>query len=281
MKLGVQARATAEGVDLIWIAQELERRGFESIFLPEHSHVPVGGTSLHPGGVDIVDAAKSGFDPFIGLALVAATTRHLRVGTRVCMLPQHEPIVPAKEIAMLDVLSGDRVILGVAAGWACEAMTNHGLDPARRLTIAREKALAMKAIWTKDKASFHGEYVDFDPLWEWPKPIQRSHPPILLGGEDKKAPARVIGFGGGWFPNWEPDTADRVALLQNLASQAVRPSIPVTTYWTPRDPAFVGSCIQAGVDRIASNLSSAEITETTQVLNELSSLIDGFSASAL
>jgi probable F420-dependent oxidoreductase len=192
MKFGVQVRATSEGVDPIWIARELELRGFESIFLPEHTHVPVHRNSLHPGGEELMEAAKRGLDPLIALTAIAASTTRLRLGTGVLLLPQHDPILLAKQVSTIDRLSNGRVLLGVGAGWAREEMLHHGVDPARRWAVAREKALALKVIWTHEQASFQGEFVQFDPIWQWPKPVQQPHPLILIGGEGPR-------FGAGQF----------------------------------------------------------------------------------
>ncbi|HKG25687.1 MAG TPA: TIGR03619 family F420-dependent LLM class oxidoreductase, partial [Thermomicrobiales bacterium] len=161
MRFGVQVRATADGVDLRWIARAVEERGFESLFLPEHTHVPVVRRSRHPGGEELMDDALKGYDPFIGLAVVAAGTERLRIGTGVCLIPQHDPIVLAKQVATLDVLSGGRVILGVGAGWNREEMANHGVDPSQRWAVMREKVLAITRIWTAEEASFDGDFVRF------------------------------------------------------------------------------------------------------------------------
>ena len=274
MKFGVQVRATAEGVDLVWLARALEARGFESVFLPEHTHVPVNRSSVHPGGEELMDAARRGIDPFIGLAVIAGSTERLRLGTGICLLPQHDPIVLAKQVATLDVLSGGRVILGVGAGWAREEMANHGVDPARRWDLLREKTLAVKALWTQEQASFEGELVRFGPVWQWPKPAQQPHPQILIGGEGPRVLERVVEYGDGWIPNWEADMPDRAAELGRLAADAGRGPLQVTVYATPADPAVIAACIVAGVERICFNLPSNEMDETDRALERLTKLIE-------
>jgi len=273
MNFGVQVRATAEGVDLGWIARAVEARGFESLFLPEHTHVPVVRQSIHPGGEELMDAAKRGFDPLIGLAVVAAATSSLRVGTGVLLLPQHDPIVLAKQIATLDVLSGGRVILGIGAGWAREEMANHGIDPGCRWDLMREKTLAIKALWTDDEASFEGELIRFGPVWQWPKPVQRPHPPVLIGGEGARVLERVVEYGEGWIPNWEEDTLDRASELRQLAHEAGRGRLPVTVHAAPPDRDVISACREAGIERVCFNLPSAEIDETREVLDRLTALI--------
>ena len=274
MKFGVQVRATAEGVDLVWLARALEARGFESVFLPEHTHVPVNRSSVHPGGEELMDAARRGIDPFIGLAVIAGSTERLRLGTGICLLPQHDPIVLAKQVATLDVLSGGRVILGVGAGWAREEMANHGVDPARRWDLLREKTLAVKALWTQEQASFEGELVRFGPVWQWPKPAQQPHPQILIGGEGPRVLERVVEYGDGWIPNWEADMPDRAAELGRLAADAGRGPLPITVYATPADPAVIAACMVAGVERICFNLPSNEMDETDRALERLTKLIE-------
>jgi len=274
VKFGVQVRATAEGVDLVWLARALEARGFESVFLPEHTHVPVNRSSVHPGGEELMDAARRGIDPFIGLAVIAGSTERLRLGTGICLLPQHDPIVLAKQVATLDVLSGGRVILGVGAGWAREEMANHGVDPARRWDLLREKTLAVKALWTQEQASFEGELVRFGPVWQWPKPAQQPHPQILIGGEGPRVLERVVEYGDGWIPNWEADMPDRAAELGRLAADAGRGPLPITVYATPADPAVIAACMVAGVERICFNLPSNEMDETDRALERLTKLIE-------
>ena len=272
MKFGVQVRATAEGVDLVWIACELEARGFESLFLPEHTHVPVHRESMHPGGEELMDAAKRGYDPLIGLAIVAASTARLRIGTGVLLLPQHDPIVLAKQVATLDVLSGGRVILGVGAGWAREEMANHGINPARRWDHLREKTLALKALWTQNEASVAGELVRFGPVWQWPKPAQRPHPPVLIGGEGPRVLERVVSYADGWIPNWEPNTLDRAAELQRLGREAGRGPLPVTVYAAPPDRDVIAACWAAGIERVCFNLPSSDLRETAEMLDRLTKL---------
>jgi probable F420-dependent oxidoreductase len=273
MKFGAQVRATAGGVDLSWIARELEWRGFESIFLPEHTHVPVAATSKHPGGEELMDPAKRGLDPFVGLAFVAAATFKLRIGTGVCLLPQHDAIVLAKQIATLDRLSGGRVIFGAGAGWAREEMANHGVDPAARWAVLREKVLALKAIWTHEQAEFHGDHVSFDPIWQWPKPLQSPHPPVLLGLDGPSALKSVVEYGDGWMPNFEHDTIARAAELQRLAVDAGRGPIPVTAYSVPENDETIAACKAAGLDRVVFNLPSTDLDETCGAFDRLTDLM--------
>jgi probable F420-dependent oxidoreductase len=272
MKFGVQVRATADGVDLRWIARAVEERGFESLFLPEHTHVPVVRRSVHPGGEELMDAALKGYDPFIGMAIVAAVTERLRVGTGVCLIPQHDPIVLAKQVATLDVLSGGRVILGVGAGWNREEMANHGVEPNRRWDVMREKVLAVKRIWTEEEASFDGEFVRFGPIRQEPKPVQRPHPPVLIGGEGPGVLERVAVYGDGWLPNDHPEVLDRIAELHDLAAIGRGP-LPVSVYAMPDDERAVARYAEAGIERCVFNLPSRDAGETTAVLDRLAGFV--------
>jgi probable F420-dependent oxidoreductase len=272
VNFGVQVRATAEGVDLRWIAREVEARGFESLFLPEHTHVPVTRRSRHPGGEELMVAALKGYDPFVGLAIVAAATERLRIGTGVCLIPQHDPIVLAKQVATLDVLSGGRVSLGVGAGWNREEMQNHGVEPARRWDAMRETVLAVKRIWTEDEASFDGAFVRFTTLRQEPKPRQRPHPPILIGGEGPGVLARVIEYGDGWLPNDHPEVLTRSEELNRLAAAVGRGAIPVSVYAMPHDGEAVARYAESGIVRCVFNLPSRDAAETSAVLDRLAEI---------
>src|SRR2546423_1919274 len=172
-----------------------EERGFESLWFPEHTHIPASRETPYPGGGELPPEYSHTHDPFVALAQVAAVTERLRVATGICLVIQRDPIVTAKEVASLDALSGGRFIFGVGAGWNREEMLDHGTDPGRRFGVMRERIEAMKAIWTSDEASYHGRYVDFDRIWSWPKPAQRPHPPIIVGGNGELVLERVVGYG--------------------------------------------------------------------------------------
>jgi probable F420-dependent oxidoreductase len=222
-----------------------------------------------------MEAALKGYDPLIGLAVVAAVTEGLRVGTGVCLIPQHDPIVLAKQVATLDVLSGGRVILGVGAGWNREEMANHGVEPNRRWQVMREKVLAVKRIWTEDEASFDGTFVRFGALRQEPKPVQRPHPPILIGGEGPDVLERVASFGDGWMPNDHPELLDRIPGLQELAAAAGRGSLPVSVYAMPHDAGAVARYADAGagIERCVFNLPSRDRGETMAVLDRLAEIV--------
>ena len=177
-----------------------EAQGFESLWFGEHSHIPTSRKSPFPLGGELPQYYKEFFDPFVGLATAAAVTKKLKVGTSVCLVPEHNTINLAKMVSCLDRVSNGRFIFGIGAGWNEEEMADHGVKFADRWKVTRESIYAMKEIWTKDVAEYHGKFVNFDPLWSWPKPVQAGGPPILLGAWSKFVPKRVVEYCDGWIP---------------------------------------------------------------------------------
>ena len=177
-----------------------KQRGFESLFVCEHTHIPVSRRTPFPGGGELPKRYSHTHDPFVALSFAAAATRTLKLGTGIALMPQRDPIITAKSVASLDQLSGGRFIFAIGGGWNVEEMENHGARYDTRFKLLRERVLAMKALWTQEEAEFHGEFVNFDPVWLYPKPKQKPHPPILLGGETDHTLRRVVEFCDGWFP---------------------------------------------------------------------------------
>ncbi|HEX5502265.1 MAG TPA: LLM class F420-dependent oxidoreductase, partial [Thermomicrobiales bacterium] len=261
MRFGLHIEPTERTMDLRDLGRLLEERGFESLWLPEHTHLPVRGTSVHPSGPQVHDRLRRFLDPLIGLTAVAAVTERLLLGTGVCLVPEHDPIVLAKQVATLDALSGGRVLLGVGAGWNREELRNHGVDPATRWRVLRERVLAMKEIWTQDEAEFHGEFVDFAPLWQWPKPARKPHPPVLVGGEGPRVLDRVLDYGDEWAPNDEPGVVERIPELQRRAAARGRAPIPVTLMHVAPNPDLLRRYEAAGVARCVFSLSGGGAAE--------------------
>jgi probable F420-dependent oxidoreductase len=254
MDVGVFYFPTDYGIDPGELARALEERGFESLFVCEHTHIPVSRRSPFPGGGELPRRYSHTHDPFVALSFAAAATRRLKLGTGVCLVPQHDPIVTAKTIASLDRLSGGRFIFGIGGGWNVEEMENHGANYATRFRLMRERVLAMKALWIEEEASFHGEFVNFDPVWSYPKPLQRPHPPVLLGGETDHTLKRVVEYCDGWFPRagrgpFDPKAA--VARLHAMAEKVGRDpkSLSVNVFGAPPDAATLASYRAAGIDR--------------------------------
>jgi probable F420-dependent oxidoreductase len=219
MHVGAFIFPTEYAIAIDELARALEDRGFESLFVPEHTHIPVSRKTPFPGGGELPREYSHTLDPFLALTAAAAATRRLRVGTGICLIIQRNPIVTAKEVATLDLLSGGRFELGVGAGWNVDEIENHGTDFRTRFRLMRERVLAMKQIWTQDEASFRGDFVRFDPIWSYPKPVQKPHPPVLLAGESGHTLARVVEWGDGWFPRGRPGVE---AILAGLADLRVR-----------------------------------------------------------
>src|SRR5918996_6287094 len=192
MRYGIAIFLTDEAADPATIARLVEERGFESLFLPEHPHTPASRRTPYPAGGELPRQYSRTYDPFVALTAAAAATSKLLLATGVCLVIERDPIITAKEVASVDRISGGRMLFGVGAGWNEEEMRNHGTDPRRRFGVMRERIEAMKEIWANEEASYHGRYVDFDPIWCWPKPLQQPHPPILVGGYGPKVLDRVL-----------------------------------------------------------------------------------------
>lgn len=263
MDFGLMMFATDESIDPVALGRAAEDAGFESLFLPEHTHIPAARESPWPGGGELPRYYARTHDPLLALAAIAATTERLRLGTGVTLVIERDPIVLAKEVATLDHLSGGRVVLGVGAGWNREEMRNHGTDPRRRMAVLRERVLAMRALWTQDEAEFHGEHVDFDPVWSWPKPVQRPHPPVLVGGDGPTVADRVLELGDGWIPNTRDLDAlpGRIAELQRRAADAGRERLGITYFGAHAEDAEIEALAAAGVDRCLLRLPSAPASE--------------------
>ncbi len=232
------------------LARMAEERGFESLFFPEHTHIPASRDSPYPAGGELPPEYSRTYDPFVALTAAAAASDRLRVGTAICLVVERDPITTAKEVASLDRLSGGRFLFGVGAGWNAEEMRNHGTDASTRFGLMRERVEAMKAIWTEDEASYHGRHVNFDRIWCWPKPAQQPHPPVLVGGNGPRVLDRVVAFGDEWMPNRlrDEEIIPRFEELGRRAAEAGR-SIPITVAGMMRDPARIERFERAGVHR--------------------------------
>jgi probable F420-dependent oxidoreductase len=224
MHVGVVMFPTDRAIQPVPLAREVEARGLESLWFPEHSHIPVSRKTPWPGGADLPEMYWRSHDQFVALAAAAAATSRIRLGTGICLVAQRDPIWLAKEVASLDTISGGRVVFGVGFGWNREEMAHHGVPYAKRRAIVREKILAMKRLWTQDVASFEGEFVRLEPSWAWPKPVQRPHPKILLGGgAGPKLFAAVAEYADGWMPiEGRDDVFGSLAALQSAWKQAGR-----------------------------------------------------------
>jgi probable F420-dependent oxidoreductase len=282
MKFGIAVFPTDDAADPATIARLVEERGFESLFFPEHTHIPASRRTPYPGGGELPREYSHTLDPFVALTAAAMATERLLVATGICLVVERDPITTAKEVASLDHVSGGRFLFGVGAGWNEEEMENHGTDPRRRFGLMRERIEAMKAIWTEDEARYHGRYVDFDPIWSWPKPAQKPHPPILVGGNGPKVLDRVLAFGDEWMPNRIGDEEKffaRVTELQERARTAGRDSIPITFSGTPPKPDLIERLANAGIHRCVFYVSPAPAGEIERHIDKRAALVKELSSS--
>jgi len=273
MKTGVFYFPTDYGIQPGELGKALEDRGFESLFVCEHTHIPTSRKSPFPGGGELPKRYSHTHDPFVALSFAAAATSKLRLGTGICLIPQRDPIVTAKAIASLDMLSGGRFELGAGGGWNVEEMEDHGAKYETRFKLLQERVLAMKELWTKEAGSFEGELVNFGPSWSWPKPVQKPHPPILLGGETDHTLRRVVAFCDGWFPRATPNTDPRefVGRLSQMASTVRRDfaTLSITVFRAPSDAAKLAQYREAGIKRVLLEVPDLSRDEILRHLDKL------------
>jgi probable F420-dependent oxidoreductase len=277
MHIGVLMFATDYAIRPDELAIEVEQRGFESIFFPEHTHIPVSRRSPYPGGGELPKEYSHTHDLFVTLAAAAAVTKKIKIGAGICLVVERDPITTAKEVASLDVLSNGRMIFGIGGGWNAEEMENHGTVFKTRWRLLHERVLAMKEIWTKDAAEFHGEFVNFDPIWSWPKPVQKPHPPILMGGGTASARQRVVDFCDGWIPIGF-DANGVLAGMQDLAERARAAGknpkhFPVSVFGAPADPETLKRFAEAGIERVNFWLPPAPRDVVLPIIDRYAALI--------
>ena len=261
------------------LGRALEERGFGSLWAPEHSHIPLSRRTPFPQGGELPKKYYDVMDPFVTLAAAAAATTRLRVATGVCLVVQRDPIQTAKQVASLDQISGGRFLFGIGAGWNAEEMADHGTEFGSRFEVMRERVEAMKAIWTRSKPEYDGKFVKFPPMMTWPKPVQKPHPPVLVGGAFPYGARRAIAFGDGWVPHARrPTYGDVLGLLpefRKLAVEAGRDpaALPITIFGVPEDRDLIERYRAAGVARLVFNLPPAKADEVLPVLDRCARLV--------
>ncbi len=277
MKYGVTMFATDYAIRPDELARALEERNFESLWLPEHTHIPASRRSPWPGGGDLPQEYWHTYDPFVALTAAAMVTARLRVATGICLVVERDPITTAKEVASLDQLSNGRFIFGIGGGWNAEEMENHGTDFKKRWRLLRERILAMKEIWTKEEAEFHGEFVNFDKVWAHPKPFQKPHPPILMGGDGPTTFDRVIEYCNGWVPIrvLSPNLPEKIATLRKRAEAAGRDpqQISISVFGAKADRQAIDELESAGVERVIFSLPPASRDTVLPLLDKYAALI--------
>jgi probable F420-dependent oxidoreductase len=276
MKFGVSMLATDESISPMDLGRLTEEYGFESLFFPEHTHIPSSRLSPYPNGGELPRPYTRTYDPFVALAMVAGATNALLLGFGICLVVERDPIVTAKAVASLDRLSGGRVLFGVGGGWNFEEMSNHGTDPGNRFAVLTERIQAMKRIWMDDAASYDGTHVEFEAIWSWPKPLQAPHPPILVGGSGPRTIERVLSFGDGWIPVGQrgPDDLKKKVRELNVGAERIGRDRPtITVFRAPPDTESLISFARMGVTRCLFDLPSAPYSTVKSVLEERSRLV--------
>jgi probable F420-dependent oxidoreductase len=278
MHIGLTMFPTDYSIQPTDLAMEAEARDFESLWLPEHTHIPTSRKSPWPGGAELPKYYYDTYDPFLSLAAAAAVTKKIKLATGICLVVERDPIHTAKEVSTVDRLSAGRFIFGVGGGWNAEEMANHGTDFATRFKLMRERIEAMKAIWAQSKAKYSGEFVKIDEMMQWPKPVQKPHPPIVVGGGFPHAAKRAIAYGDGWIPiGGRSDPLDVLPQFRQMAKDAGRDpaSLSFDVFGAPRDPETLKRYRDAGVDRAIFMLPSKSRDEVLPMLDQSAALVKG------
>jgi probable F420-dependent oxidoreductase len=279
MYFGVSMFHTDYSIPAVELAPALEARGFESMWAPEHSHIPVSRRMPFPGGGELPKAYYDIMDPFVVLSAAAAVTKTLKIGTGVCLVVQRDPIQTAKLVASIDQVSGGRFLFGVGGGGLAEEIENHGTVFKTRFKLMRERIEAMKEIWTKSKPEYHGELVDFLPMMTWPKPVQKPHPPIIVGGAFPHAARRAILYGDGWGPivGWAAygEVDEYLPKFRQMVADAGRDpkSVPITLFGGTEDADLLKRYRDMGVARVVTTLPPEPADTTLPVLDRWTDLI--------
>ncbi len=276
MEVGLSTFPTAYAISAVDLAREAEARGFSSLWVVEHTHVPASRRTPYPMGGELPSIYWESFEPFTYLAQVAAVTERLKVGTGICLVPEHHPIALAKRAASLDVLSGGRFLFGVGAGWLAEELENHGVAYAERWQVLREHVLAMQACWTQKDAEFHGAYVDFDPVWVEPKPVSRPHPPVYVGATSTWAMGRIAEYAQGWYPVHVPEFDERLALLARECEKRGRSieEIDIALLTQPSSAEQLAALRDKGVNSVVLSLPTLDRDASLEVLDGYAAIVE-------
>ena len=277
MKYGVTIFPTDYSISPADMAIGAEERGFESIWFPEHTHIPVSRKSPWPGGPELPKMYYDVMDPIVALSAAASVTLSIKLGTGICLVVQRDPLQLAKAVASLDQISKGRVLLGVGGGWNAEEMADHGTAFETRWKLMRERVEAMKVIWTEEKPEYHGEFVDFDAMMTWPKPVQQPNPPIHVGGIFPYGARRALRYGNGWMPisGRGPDTIEVLPEFRKLAEAAGRDpaDIEISIFGQRPDEGELRRCADAGISRVVFGLPSVARDEILPQLDGCAELM--------
>jgi probable F420-dependent oxidoreductase len=279
MDYGVVMFPTEYSIGPDEVARELDERGFESLWFAEHTHIPASRESPWPGGPELPRDYWSSYDLFVALGAAAAASKRIKLGSGVCLVIEHDPIVLAKAVATVDRISNGRMLFGIGGGWNREEMANHGTAWRSRWRLLRERVLAMKEIWTQQEAEYHGDFVNFDKIWCDPKPVQKPHPPIIMGGDGPTTFDRIVEYGDGWMPIVRPHTnpVARIPELHARLREADRTpeSAPVSIFFAPPDREKLDALETAGVSRAIFGLPSAPRDAILRRLDAIGKTISG------
>ena len=270
MKFGISTFVTDEGIAAGPLGRAIEERGFDSLFVAEHTHIPLSRKSPWPRGGELPRKYYRTLDPFVTLTAAAAATERLLVGTGVALVVERDPIITAKEVASLDLVSGGRVIFGVGVGWNREEMENHDTDPRTRGELMDERLRAIIEMWTGDEPEFHGRYVDFDPIGIWPKPAQKPYPPIYVGG-GRRAFDRVARLGDAWLANGLPP--DKLGPMMGELREAAGRDVPVTVFNASTEPEDLEAYARLGTERVLLGLPTMPEAESLDHLDYLAEVV--------
>ena len=279
MQIGAAMFFTDYSMTPAALGRGVEERGFESLWAPEHSHIPLSRKTLFPQGGDLPKKYAEAMDPFVSLTAAAAVTTRIKIGTGICLVAQRDPIQTAKLVASIDQVSQGRFLFGIGNGWNQDEMENHGTNFKTRHKLARERVEAMKAIWTQTKAEYHGEMVDFGPMMAWPKPVQKPYPPILVGGAFPYGARRALAYGDGWIPHASRpeygDVSDFIPQFRQMAAEAGRDpaDVPITIWGSKPDADRVRRLEDLGVSRVVVSLDSAGVDAVLPVLDAWAKVI--------
>ena len=279
MDFGVTMFPAEYAMEATDLGRETEARGFESLFFPEHIHIPSSRITPYPSGGPLPDEYAHNLDPFVAFGAVAAVTSRILLGTGICLVIQRDPITTARVISSLDNLSNGRFLFGIGAGWNREEIENHGVEYRKRWRVMRERVQAMKTIWTNDVATFHGEYVNFDEIWQWPKPTQKPHPPVIIGGDGPLAVQHLVEYGDGWIPHpnrGDSPLADRLESANKKLAEAGRSPVPVTLFGVGADESELALYQQLGVARVVFRLPPKGRDDVLPVLDRFAKVMERF-----
>ena len=266
MKIGISTFVNDDTIDTVSLARAIEERGFHSLIIAEHTHIPASRESPYPQGGELPSIYYRTLDPFVTLAAAAAVTSTIELFTGIALLIQRDPIITAKEATSIDLISNGRFVFGVGAGWNLEEMRDHGTDPKTRGPLLDERIEAIKALWTTEPAEYHGNYVDFDPSYSRPKPIQKPHPPIFIGGDSDATVKRVIRHDAGWISN--PLPAERLRHRIDQMREGAGRDVPLAMFGTPIDLEYWRAAEELGFGQLGLILPTKPLDKSLRLLDE-------------